>query len=93
MEAAVGILYQSSQLMLVVATVLLLYRLSLGPSVLDRVVGFETIVLAVVGYLLLESNATAGRLYTDAALGLALFSVAGTIFLGYFLGRGEFPDE
>lgn len=93
MEAAVGILYQSSQLMLVVATVLLLYRLSLGPSVFDRVVGFETIGLAVVGYLLLESNATAGRLYTDAALGLALFSVAGTIFLGYFLGRGEFPDE
>ena len=93
MEAAVGILYQMSQLMLVVATVLILYRLSLGPSIFDRVVGFETIGLAVVGYLLLESNATAGRLYTDAALGLALFSVAGTIFLGHFLGRGEFPDE
>ena len=93
MEAAVGILYQASQLMLVVATVLILYRLSLGPSIFDRVVAFETIGLAVVGYLLLESNATAGRLYTDAALGLALFSVAGTIFLGYFLGRGEFPDE
>ena len=93
MEAAVGILYQASQLMLVVATGLILYRLSLGPTIFDRVVGFETIGLAVVGYLLLESNATAGRLYTDAALGLALFSVAGTIFLGYFLGRGEFPDE
>jgi len=93
MEAAVSILYQLSQLMLIAATVLILYRLSLGPSVFDRVAGFETIGLAVVGYLLLESNATAGRLYTDAALGLALFSVAGTIFLGYFLGRGEFPDE
>jgi multisubunit Na+/H+ antiporter MnhF subunit len=93
MEAAVGILYQASQLMLVVATGLILYRLSLGPTIFDRVVGFETIGLAVVGYLLLESNATAGRLYTDAALGLALFSVVGTVFLGYFLGRGEFPDE
>jgi multisubunit Na+/H+ antiporter MnhF subunit len=93
MEAAVGILYQASQLMLVVATGLILYRLSLGPTIFDRVVGFETIGLAVVGYLLLESNATAGRLYTDAALGLALFSVVGTFFLGYFLGRGEFPDE
>jgi len=93
MEAAVGILYQASQLMLFVATVLILYRLSLGPTIFDRVVAFETIGLAVVGYLLLESNAAAGRLYTDAALGLALFSVAGTIFLGYFLGRGEFPDE
>ncbi len=93
MEAAVGILYQASQLMLLVAIVLILYRLSLGPSIFDRVVAFETIGLAVVGYLLLESNATVGRLYTDTALGLALFSVAGTIFLGYFLGRGEFPDE
>ncbi|MEE9579240.1 MAG: monovalent cation/H+ antiporter complex subunit F [Gemmatimonadota bacterium] len=82
-----------SQIMLIVATVLILYRFSRGPSVFDRVVAVETIALAVVGYLLLESNATAGRLYTDAALGLALFSVAGTIFLGYFLGRGEFPDE
>ncbi len=93
MEAAVGLLYQASQIMLIVATVLILYRFSRGPSVFDRVVAIETIALAVVGYLLLESNATAGRLYTDAALGLALFSVAGTIFLGYFLGRGEFPDE
>ena len=93
MEAAVGILYQASQLMLFIATALILYRLSLGPTIFDRVVAYETIGLVVVGYLLLESNATAGRLYTDAALGLALFSVAGTIFLGYFLGRGEFPDE
>jgi multisubunit Na+/H+ antiporter MnhF subunit len=93
MEAAITVLYQASQFMLIVAVVLLLYRFSLGPSVFDRVVAFETIGLAVVGYLLLESNATTARLYTDAALGLALFSVVGTLFLAYFLGRGEFPDE
>ena len=93
METLIDILYQSSLVMLTVATVLILYRFYLGPSIFDRVVAFETIGLAMIGYLLLESNATAGRLYTDAALGLALFSVVGTIFLGYFLGRGEFPDE
>ena len=93
MEAAIGILYQSSQLMLVVSALLILYRLGRGPSVFDRVVAIEAIALAVVGYLLLETNATAGRLYTSAALGLALFSFVGTVFLGYFLGRGEFPDE
>ena len=93
MEVAISVLYQASQLMLIVAVVLLLYRFSIGPSVFDRVVAFETIGLAVVGYLLLESNATTARLYTDAALGLALFSVVGTLFLAYFLGRGEFPDE
>jgi multisubunit Na+/H+ antiporter MnhF subunit len=93
MEAAIDILYQASKFMLIIAIVLILYRFSFGASVYDRVVAFETIGLAMVGYLLLESNATAGRLYTDAALGLALCSVVGTIFLAYFLGRGEFPDE
>ena len=93
MDAAIDILYQVSKIMLIIAIVLILCRFSFGPSVYDRVVAFETIGLAMVGYLLLESNATAGRLYTDAALGLALFSVVGTIFLAYFLGRGEFPDE
>lgn len=93
MEATVTILYQVSQVMLVVAVVVFLYRFSLGPSVFDRVVAVEAIGLGAVGYLLVESNVTASRLYTDAALGLALFSVVGTIFLGYFLGKGEFPDE
>ena len=93
MESVITFLYQASQIMLFTAIVLLLYRFSRGPSVFDRVVAFETIGLGVVGYLLLESNATVARLYTDAALGLALFSVVGTIFLAYFLGRGEFPDE
>ena len=93
MEAAIGLLYQSSQIMFFAAIVLILYRFSVGPSVFDRLVAFETLGLGVVGYLLLESNATAGRLYTDAALGLALFSVVGTMFLAYFLVRGEFPDE
>ena len=93
MEAAITILYQASQLMLIAAVVLLLYRFSRASSVFERVVAFETIGLGVVGYLLLESNATTARLYTDAALGLALFSVVGTMLLAYFLGRGEFPDE
>ena len=93
METVIGILYQASQVMFVVAIILILYRFSLGPTVFDRVVAYETIGLAMVGYLLIESNATVGRLYTDAALGLALFSVVGTVFLAYFLGRGEFPDE
>jgi len=61
MEAAITILYQASQLMLIAAVVLILYRFSRGVSVFDRVVAFETIGLAVVGYLLLESNATTAR--------------------------------
>ena len=93
MEAAVAFMDASSRLLLVVSALLILYRFRLGPSIFDRVAAIEAIALAVVGYLLLQSNSPGGRLYVDAALGLALFSFAGTVFLTYFLGRGEFPDE
>ena len=93
MEAVVVLLNGSSRLLLVVAALLILYRFSLGPSIFDRVAAIEALALSVVGYLLLQSNSTGGRLFIDAALGLALFSFAGTVFLAYFLGRGEFPDE
>lgn len=93
MEALAAFLGYASRLVLLVSSLLVLYRFSLGPSIFDRVTAIETLSLAVVGYLLLQSNAPGGRLYIDAALGLALFSFAGTVFLAYFLGRGEFPDE
>lgn len=93
MEALVILLFQSAKLMLLLATLLMLWRLALGPTVFERVVAIESLGLAVVGYLLLEPDAQSNRLHTDAALTLTLFSVVGTVFLGYFLGRGEFPDE
>ncbi|MBW2271901.1 MAG: hypothetical protein JRG96_01420, partial [Deltaproteobacteria bacterium] len=38
---------------------------------------------AVVGFLLLEAYTRGGRLYVDAALGLALFSFVATVMLTY----------
>jgi multicomponent K+:H+ antiporter subunit F len=86
-------LYLTSEAMVALSALMMLVRAVRGPSVFDRAVAVETIALAVIAFLLLEAFTAGGRLYTDAALGLALFSFAGTVLLGFFLGRGDYPDE
>jgi multisubunit Na+/H+ antiporter MnhF subunit len=85
--------YAASAALLALSALLVLGRLWRGPSVFDRALALETLALVVVGSLLLQAYTPAGRLYTDAALALALFSFVGTVLLGFFLGRGDFPDE
>jgi multicomponent Na+:H+ antiporter subunit F len=82
------VLYHASLLILAFSAVLVLVRPWRGPSVFDRAVALETATLVMVAALLLDGN-----LAVDAALGLALFAFVGTVLLGYFLGRGEFPHE
>lgn len=70
------------------SALLVLVRAARGPTVFDRALSFETLSLIVVALLLLDTD-----LNTDAALGLALFAFVGTVILGYYLGKGEFPNE
>ena len=67
---------------------LVLVRAWRGPTVFDRAIALDTLALVVAAGLLVHVN-----LNVDAALGLALFAFVATVFLGYFLGRGEFPRE
>ena len=85
--------YFGSEFVVGLSALLILVRVFRGPSVFDRVLALEALALAVVGFLLLEAYTRGGRLYVDAALGLALFSFVSTVMLTYFLGRGDFPDE
>jgi multisubunit Na+/H+ antiporter MnhF subunit len=79
--------------LLALSGVLVLVRIWRGPTVFDRALAIETLAMVVVGMLLIHAYTPVGRLYTDAALGLALFSFVGTVLLGYFLGKGDFPHE
>ena len=84
------VLYQLAYWMLVAAALLTLVRVFRGPTIFDRLTGIET--LAVVGFLIVQSVEREGALFLDAALGLALFSFIGTVFLAFFLGEGELHD-
>lgn len=85
MSATLGTIAQAA---LLLAALLTLVRAARGPSVFDRALAFETLSLVIVALVLLTEGP-----YHDAALGLALFAFVGTVLLGYFLGKGEFPHE
>ncbi len=84
----IAVLGAAAQTALLVAALMVLVRAARGPTVFDRALAFETLSLVVVALLLLAEGP-----YHDAALGLALFAFVGTVLLGYFLGKGEFPHE
>jgi multisubunit Na+/H+ antiporter MnhF subunit len=86
-------IYDTSTAILGLTALLVLVRAWRGPSAFDRALAIDTLALVVVGALLLESYLPTGRLFGDAALGLALFAFVGTVLLAFYLGEGEFPHE
>lgn len=89
----IELLHQTSFLVMSLAAALVLIRAWRGPSSFDRALATDALAMVVVGLLLLQAYRTVGRLYTDAALGLAIFSFVGTSLLAHFLGKGEFPHD
>ncbi len=81
-----------AQLLLVATALITLVRLVRGPTVFDRIVSAELLLLTLAGYLMLEAHDAEARAYLDAALGLALFSFIGTVFLARYLGKGELNE-
>ena len=78
--------------LLVLAALLTMIRLVRGPTVFDRIVCVEVLLLILVGFLVIEGRQKDARAYIDAALGLALFSFIGTVFLARYLGKGELHE-
>ena len=60
-------------------------RIVRGPSDFDRLLAAETLALGMVGLLMLRAGEADDAFYIDAALGLALFSFAGTVIFAKFL--------
>lgn len=86
-------IFLASEAIIFLSAALILIRAVKGPSIFDRISAIDTIGLAVVGYLLLQTSAHDSWLYIDAAVVLAHFAFIGPVFLGYFLGEGELDDE
>lgn len=87
-----GTLASASLLLMIVAVLLTGVRLVRGPSDFDRLLAAETVSLGLVGLMMLLVNQADGRFYVDAALGMALFSFAGTVVLAKYLAHGGEDD-
>lgn len=86
-----GILTFTSYLvlgMLTVAMFLAFYRLVRGPSLPDRVVALDLIVMLAVGYITVYDIATDLAVFLDVAIVLALLSFLGTVAFARYVEKG-----
>ena len=72
---------QASELILAVAVLIGLYRLVRGPSVVDRLIAFDLIVLSVVAFTALISIEAGTPHFVELILIVSLLGFFGTVAL------------
>ena len=72
------------------ATVLFLYRLLRGPSLADRVIGIDGVIVTGMSMIIVQAMDTGRGAYLPIAVVLALVSFISTsVVARYIEGRGE----
>lgn len=66
-----------------------LWRLASGPTVMDRVVAVDTMVINIIALIILYGIWVQTTLYFESALLLAMFSFISTVACCRFLLRGD----
>ena len=77
-------------IVLIVCAVMALVRLGIGPTIPDRVVGFDTINTIVVVAMVLLGAAFKEVIYVDVAIVYALLSFVTTLFIAKYMEKGKF---
>ena len=72
-----------------VAMLMNLYRLLIGPSVLDRVLALDTLAVNAIALIILYGIFAGTALYFESALLLAMFGFVSTVACCRFLLRGD----
>ena len=72
-----------------VAMLMNLWRLMVGPSVLDRVLAVDTMVVNAIALIILYGIRADTAVYFESALLLAMFSFISTVGCCRFLLRGD----
>ncbi len=72
-----------------IALTLNLWRLTKGPTVMDRVLAGDTMVVNTIALIILYGIADGTTIYFESALLLAMFSFISTVAYCRFLLRGD----
>lgn len=75
--------------MIGLAIALNLWRLTIGPSLPDRILALDTMYVNVIALLILYGIYQASALYFEAALIIAAMGFVGTVALSKYLLRGD----
>jgi multisubunit Na+/H+ antiporter MnhF subunit len=80
-------------LVLALCIIMAAYRVFAGPSQPDRVIALEVIGTNIVGLILVLGIRSGSRIYSEAALVIALLSFLGTVSLAKYLAGGTVIDR
>ncbi len=72
-----------------IAMLLNLYRMALGPDIVDRVLAFDTLSVNAVALIVLIGIGLGSDLYFEAALLIAMLGFVSTVALCKYLLRGD----
>ena len=78
--------------MVVLATVLNVYRLIKGPDAPDRVLALDTLYINAIALIVLLGITLGTRLYIESALLIAVMGFVGTVAMAKYLKRGSVID-
>lgn len=79
----------AAQVMLAAAMACGAYRMLRGPRAQDRVLGFDSLYVSGMLFILTFGILSGNPIYFEAALVIALLGFVGTVALAKFLMRGE----
>jgi multicomponent Na+:H+ antiporter subunit F len=79
--------------MLTVAALLLLVRITRGPTMLDRVIGFDVLVAATICVIGLEAAVNQHTRSLPALVGLSLLGFVGSVSVARFTRGSEDVEE
>ena len=81
-------------LLLAISLALVTLRIAIGPTLPDRVLGLDTVVVIGIGLIAVIGLKTGFYLYVDVAIALGLVGFLATVaFARYILVRGETDEE
>jgi multicomponent K+:H+ antiporter subunit F len=85
----IGFALQIGFVAISVALMMNLYRAAVGPTLMDRVLAVDTMVVNTIALIILYGIATSTTLYFESALLLAMFSFISTVAYCRFVLRGD----
>ena len=78
--------------MITIALILNLYRMIVGPTVMDRILALDTLYINAIAWLIMFSLYLGNTLYFEAALLIAVMGFVGTVALSKYLLRGDIME-
>ncbi|PPC81120.1 MAG: K+/H+ antiporter subunit F [Methylotenera sp.] len=75
--------------MIALAMVLSLYRMVIGPAMVDRILALDTLYINTIALLVLIGISLGNASYFESALLIAIMGFVGTVALSKYLLRGN----